>query len=201
MGAEVVAARVAIARRIGAPLSAAGASTLIALILGLPVATARLGALGFLIGAAVVLMLALGTAVMGAAALRRLDVPPRDRRRRLLGWCSPFTSGRVVEGVYEAALAGASPAQALRALAHDATFAHWARKRAYDVVRRSAVDADLTSAADNATLSAIIASPPPAFDLSAGSFCPRCGSTWLIEQGSCPDCGVALVKAPFHSAT
>lgn len=197
--ADAVTARVAVARRFGAALSAAGGFTLLALIFGLPIASARLGKLGFLIGAVVVLMLAVGTASLGTAALRRLEVPPRVRRRRLLGWCSPFASGRVVEGVYEAALAGASPAQALRALAYDVTFAQWARRRAYDVVRGSAIDADLTSAADEATLSAIV-SLPPVLDQSARSFCPRCGATWLIERGNCPDCGVAL-QASFHSAT
>ena len=58
----------------------------------------------------------------------------------VLGWCSPFASGRVLEEVYQAALAGASPAQALRALAGDQVFAEWARARAYDAVHGGSAD-------------------------------------------------------------
>ncbi len=192
---EQLWARLGVARRAAPWLAGAGALTLAALILGLPVATARLGATGFFAGAAVVLGLAAATAGGGALALRRVGVAGTRRRRQVLGWCSPFASGRVVEGVYEAALAGASPAQAIRMLAGERVFAEWARRRAYDVVRAGATDPDLSVAADPPTLEAIVAAVPD-LDADARSYCPRCGGTWSLEKGPCPDCTVPLVSSP-----
>jgi hypothetical protein len=186
-------ARLEVARRARPWLAAGGALTLAALMLGLPLASARLGGVGFLGGATLVLSLALATALAGGSALRRLDIPPRARRIQMLKWCSPFASGRVLEGVYEAALAGASPAQALRTLAGDEVFAGWARPRAYDVVHAGAADPDLAAAADAATLSAILASVPR-MDEGGRSYCPRCGATWSREEGSCSACAVPLVR-------
>jgi hypothetical protein len=190
---DELSARLDVARRAAPWLAGGGALTLAALILGLPVASARLGALGFLGGAVLVLTLAFTTAALGALALRRLGPAGGGRRRQVLGWCSPFASGRVIEGIYEAALAGASPAQALRALAGERVFAHWARARAYDVVRCGSTDADLSAAGDAATLSSIVAAVPH-MEAGGGSYCPRCGATWSVERGSCPDCAVPLVS-------
>lgn len=192
---DQLAARLGVARRAAPWLAGGGALTLAGLILGLPVATARLGAIGFFSGAALVLGLAVATAAGGALALRRVGGTGTQRRRQVLGWCSPFASGRVVEGVYEAALAGASPAQALRLLAGERVFAEWARRRAYDVVRAGATDRDLSVAADPATLNAIVSTVPD-LDPDARSYCPRCGGTWSLENGPCPDCTVPLVSSP-----
>jgi hypothetical protein len=189
---EELAARLGAARRAAPWLAGAAALTLAALILGLPIASARFGTLGFLAGAGLVLGLALGTAAGGALALRRLGPGETSRRGRVLAWCSPFASGRVIEGVYQAAVAGASPAQALRALAGERVFADWARARAYDVVRGGGADPDLSAAADAATLSSIVASVPT-MDGGGRSYCPRCGATLSVERGSCPDCAVPLV--------
>jgi hypothetical protein len=172
-----------------------GAATLLALILGLPVATARFGAVGFLAGAAVVFALAVINACAGAFALRRAGAA--TGRGQILAWCSPFAAGRVLEGVFEAALAGASPAQAVRALAGERVFAAWCRPRAYDVVFQGAHDADLRAAADRATLEAIVASLPQ--DSAGGSsFCPRCAATWRIHIGTCQTCAVPLTSLPTN---
>ncbi len=189
---DEVAARVDVARRVAPWLAGGAALTLSALILGLPIATARLGGMGFLAGAGIVLWLAVGTAVAGGLALRRLDPGASSRRRQVLAWCSPFASGRVIEGVYLAAVAGASPAQAIRALAGGRVFADWARPRAYDVVRGGTTDPDLSAAADPATLESIVGSLPQP-DCGGRSYCPRCGATLSVERGSCPDCAVPLV--------
>jgi hypothetical protein len=194
LSTDELAARLGVARRAAPWLAGGGAVTLAALILGLPVASARLGAFGFLAGASVVLALAFTTAAAGALALRRLGAGGAGCRRQVLGWCSPFASGRVVEGVYEAALAGASPAQALRALAGERVFADWARERAYDVVRGGSADTDLSAAADAATLNSIVAAVPH-LDPGARSYCPRCAATWSLERGSCPDCAVPLLPS------
>ncbi|MGH7578863.1 MAG: hypothetical protein ACREM9_01730 [Gemmatimonadales bacterium] len=188
-----LAARVGVARRAAPWLGGGAVLTLSALILGLPIATARLGGVGFLAAAGFVLALALGTAAAGAVALRRLDPGRISHRRQVLGWCSPFASGRVIEGVYQAAVAGASQAQAFRALAGERVFADWARPRAYDVVRAGAADPDLTAAADAAELESIVASVPWR-EGGGRSYCPRCGATLLLEGGSCPDCAVPLVR-------
>jgi hypothetical protein len=185
-------ARLGVTGRAAPWLAAGAAVTLVALVLGLPVASARLGALGFLVGAGVVLALSVANACAGALALRRLG-PGAAPRRLLLGWCSPFAAGRVLEAVYEAALAGATPAQAVRALAGDEAFAAWARARAYDVVYGGSEDPDLRAAADGATLSGIVGAPP--VDTAGGkSFCPRCGATLVLAAGSCPGCAVPLVS-------
>jgi hypothetical protein len=184
-----------VARRAAPWLAAGSALTLSALILGLPIATARLGGMGFLAGVGIVLGLAVGTALAGALALRRLDPGAGSRRRQVLGWCSPFASGRVIEGVYQEAVAGASAAQAVRALAGESVFADWARARAYDVTRCGAADPDLSAAADAATLESIVASLPPRPDGGGRSYCPRCAATLLVEEGSCPDCSVPLVRS------
>jgi len=190
---DELTARLEVARRAAPWLAGGGALTLMALVLGLPLAAARFGGLGFLAGAAAAVVLALATASAGGLALRRLGPAGASRRGRVLGWCSPFASGRVLEGVYEAALAGASPAQALRALTEPSVFAAWARARAYDVVRGGAADPDLSAAADTATLKSIVASEPP-MDPGGRSYCPRCAATWSMSRGSCPDCAVPLVS-------
>jgi hypothetical protein len=115
------------------------------------------------------------------------------RRARVLGWCSPFASGGVLEGVYQAALAGASPAQALRALAADQVFGEWARARAYDAVHRAQPDRDLSAAADPAVLEAIVAAEPP-LAASGNSYCPRCAVVWSAIREFCPECDVPAVK-------
>lgn len=190
---ETLAERLRVARRAAPWLGAGGALTLAALVLGLPIATARLGGIGFAGGAAVVLALALVTAAGGWWAVRRLGAPDAVRRDQLLAWCSPFASGRVLEGVYQAAARGASPAQALRALAGEREFAAWARQRAYDVVHNRAVDPDLSAAADTSTLASIVAAAPP---LAAGqeSYCPRCATVWVVARDACPDCDVPAVS-------
>ena len=172
-------------------LTGSAAITLLGLIVGLPVVSARFGAVGFLAGVAVVLTLAIANAAAGAFTLRRLGSP--RRRGQILAWCSPFAAGRVMEGVYEAALAGASQAQAVRALAGEDVFATWSRPRAYDVIITGAEDPDLSAAADEATLEAIVAARP--LDSQAGaSFCPRCAATWVLRGGACPACAVPLTS-------
>ena len=195
---DELAERLRRANRAAPWLAATAALTLAALVFGLPVATARLGTLGFLAGGCLVLGLAVGTAVAGAVAMRRLDPGRSLHRGQVLGWCSPFASGRVIEGLYQAAVAGASPAQACRALAGERAFADWARSRAYDVLRGRAADPDLTAAADAAELESIVGSVPGRED-GGRSFCPRCGATLLMEGGLCPDCAVPLVAGRSRS--
>lgn len=184
-------ARLRAARRLAPWLAVSAAVTLLALILGLPVATARFGALGFLAGAAIVFALAVTNACAGALGLRRLGSARRGTQ--ILAWCSPFAAGRVLEGVFEAALAGASRAQAVRALAGEGVFAGWCRARAYDVVYQGVDDPDLEAAADRATLAALVASPP-ADGAGGTSFCPRCAATWRVPIGACPTCTVPLTS-------
>jgi hypothetical protein len=184
-----IQARLAVARRATPLLTACAAFTLAALIIGLPVASARYGAVGFFVGVAALFALALTNAGAGALALRRLVPPPP--RTRVLAWCSPFAAGRVLEGVYEAALAGASQAQAVRALAGDEIFAKWSRARAYDALYGATHDPDLRAAADEATLRAIVAAPP-ADGADGVSFCRRCAATWVVREGACPACAVPL---------
>jgi hypothetical protein len=191
LGPADLEGRLQTARRFMPRLTAGAALTLLALVIGLPVASARYGAVGFLAGAAVVLALAVTNASTGALALRRLGSPAR--RIQVLAWCSPFAAGRVLESVYETALAGASPAQAVRALAGEEVFATWSRARAYDVVVGGVSDPDLCTAADEATLRRIIAARPA--EPGAASFCPRCAATWLVAQGACPTCAVPLTRA------
>ena len=185
--------RLQLVRRAAPRLAVSAAATLLALTFGLPVATARFGAVGFLAGAAVVFALAVTNACAGASVLRRLG--SATRRAQILSWCSPFAAGRVLEGVFEAALAGSSPAQAVRALAGERVFMTWCRPRAYDVVFHGAHDPDLRAAADQATLEAIVASPPQ--DSAGGaSFCPRCAATWRLTNDACPTCTVPLTSLP-----
>ncbi|HEY7612737.1 MAG TPA: hypothetical protein VH764_07075 [Gemmatimonadales bacterium] len=183
-------ARLKVATQAAPWLTVSAGIAILALIAGLPLASARFGAGGFLVGAAVVLILAITNAVAGAAILRRIGAP--RRRGQMLAWCSPFAAGRVLETVYEAALAGASQAQAVRALAGDGVFAVWFRPRAYDALYGGVDDPDLLAAADAATLRAIVAAPPP--DDQAGSFCPRCAARWVLSEGECPACAVPLTR-------
>ena len=183
--------RLKVASRAAPWLTGSAAITLLALIIGLPVASARFGAVGFFAGAAVVLTLAAANAAAGAITLRRLGSP--GRRGQVLGWCSPFAAGRVLETVYEVALAGASQAQAVRELAGEGVFTTWSRPRAYDVVITGADDPDLRAAADEATLKAIVAARPP-YDQPGATFCPRCAATWVLSEGPCPACAVPLTS-------
>jgi hypothetical protein len=193
ISAEDLGARVAVARRWAPWLAAGGGLTSAALVLGLPVATARLGGVGFLAGSAVVLGLAVATATGGWWALGRLVLPASARRCQALRWCSPFAAGRALEGVYQAAIAGASPAQAVRALARDGLFAEWVRPRAYDAVHGRASDPDLSAAAGPATLQAIV-STEPSLAVGGKSYCPRCAAVWIDRREICPDCEVPAVS-------
>jgi len=190
VGAAEIQARLEVARRAARWLTGAAALTVAGLTLGLPVVSTRFGGVGFLAGAAVVLLLAVTNAWIGVVALRRLGAPAQ--RTQVLAWCSPFAAGRVLEGVYEAALAGASQAQAVRALAGEEVFAAWSRSRAYDVLHREGDDPDLRAAADDGTLRAIVAQPPSTE--SGASFCPRCAATWRMSGGACPACAVPLTS-------
>jgi hypothetical protein len=189
--AAEIEARLKVAVRAAPWLAGSAAVTLLALIIGLPVASSRFGAIGFFAGAAVLLTLALANAAAGAFTLRRLGYP--TRRGQVLAWCSPFAAGRVLETVYEVVLAGASQAQAVRALAGEDAFATWSRPRAYDVVITGAEDPDLRAAADEATLKAIVAARPPQGEAGA-TFCPRCAATWVLREGPCPACAVPLTS-------
>ena len=194
VSAGELARRVQVARRWAPWLAIGGALTTAGLVLGIPVATARLGGFGLIASAVVVLALAGVTAACGWGALRRLGSASATPRRRALKWCSPFSSGRALEGVYEAALAGASPAQAVRALAGEAAFAEWVRTRAYDAVHGGRIDSDLAAAASDATLSAIVASAPPRAG-DGNAYCPRCAAVWIVARESCPDCEVPAVSS------
>lgn len=191
ISSDALALRIEVARRAAPWLAASGLLTMLSLVLGLPLATARLGAVGFLGAAAFVLALALLTAAAGALAIRRMN-GSAGPLGRVLAWCSPFASGRVIEGVFQAAVEGASPAQVVRALSGERVFAAWARARAYDVVHGGRPDPDLLLAADVATLGAIVSAEPP-LEPGGRSYCPRCAATWSLENGPCPGCAVPLV--------
>jgi hypothetical protein len=171
-------------------LTALGWLSLGALVLGVPIAAARFGGWGFVGGAAITELVAVVSAVIAFAALRRLDFPRSAAARRAAVLLSPFAAPRAGELVLEAAVEDLQPVVVLRSLLSDAAFDAWLRPRAYDAIQGNP-DSMLRADLAREPLAVVVGARPPGV---SGLYCPRCGQSYRDGAAACAGCeGVGLV--------
>jgi hypothetical protein len=178
-------------------LATLGGATLLAVVLGIPILTARLGGRGFIGGTAIAFLLSCFTAATGFASLLRLGVRPRRAAARALGWCWPFNAPHAERQLLEQAAAGAPPLSVARWLLRPDDFASWIRPRAWDALHGHD-DVELAASVGDDELESLVNGPPPGIDPYAPAYCPRCAASWRMP-GRCPACDVELRAAP-HAA-
>ena len=161
-----------------------GTLELVALVVGLPLAMQRWGAMGFLVAIGAVLLLcvtiylALGFSVLGW--------------RRAFPFLSPFGAPRAAEALLEASLRDVPPAIVSSALVPPQTFLEWMRPFVYDASNGGEVDRRFLDGLNLKELRASLAQRPASQNGQQGLWCPRCGATF-IHGDSCSECGVRLV--------
>jgi hypothetical protein len=171
-------------------LTALGWLSLGAPVLGIPIATARFGGWGLVVGVATAELVAVVSALISFWALRRLHFPRSAAARRAAVLLSPFTAPRAVELVLEAAVEDLQPVAVLRALLSDVAFDAWLRPRAYDALQ-GITDPMLRADLAREPLAVLVSTPPPGV---SGRYCPRCGHSYRDDAARCIGCeGVGLV--------
>ena len=178
-----------------------GVLELIVLVLGLPFALQRFGALGFFAALGAVLLLCLTIFTALAFSARTLGKP----WRAALGWSfpylSPFAAPRGAEALLEEAVRDMPPAIVTSALLPADAFRLWVRPIVYDASNSGDVDRRLLEGLNLKELRAELAHPPS----GQGLWCPRCGATF-VHGDSCSACGVELVAGlpaanpPYNAA-
>jgi hypothetical protein len=178
-----------------------GVLTVLWIIVGIPVATARFGGPGLIAGVVGALALAVETMVIAALALRSLGLSWGRSLRMSAPLLSPFGAPRaagIVTGIAVGPLHSIAPAAALLG---DARFLAWVRPWAYDALSHRDVDgcnaavavADLVRALPRDLLERAVA--PTVHDTGDGErYCPRCIRTYREVIETCTDCDdLALV--------
>ncbi len=171
-----------------------GAASLVLLVIGVPLLTARSGWFGLLAALGSLVLLAAAQAVLLHRALRRVGGGGRSAALTAAKVLWPFTTPRSAEILLDATVRGVPPLVVARALLHGDEFHRLVRPLAYDVVMdRDAADAaTLRGLCDTTELRTIIAHPPE----GATTFCPRCAAGYANSIRSCVECDmVPLVAA------
>jgi hypothetical protein len=173
-----------------------GVLELIVLVLGVPLALQRFGALGFLaaLGAVLLLCLTIFTALVFSA--RALGKPWRAALRWSFPYLSPFAAPRGAEALLQEALREVPPAVASRALLPADVFLRWVRPFVYDASNGGEVDRRLLEGLNLKELGASLGSTS---QNGQGMWCPRCGATF-VQGESCSECDIQLVPASNPSA-
>ena len=163
-----------------------GMAILPVLVIGIPLALDRFGAVGFFVALGVVGLLCLVVVEAMYSAARTLG----KTRRGALGWAvpflSPFAAPRAADVLIEEAVRDVPPGLVARALLPFDEFLRWVRPHAYDS------RPELLTGLDRRELEQALAPPVPAFGGDAALWCPRCGATYL-HGDTCSECGVALL--------
>jgi len=166
-----------------------GAVELVVLVLGLPLALQRFGAMGFFVGLGVVLLLCLTIFTALVLSGRTLG----KRWRWAFPFLSPFSAPRAAEVLLEEALRDVPPAVAGSALLPADAFLVFVRPFVYDASNGGDVDRRFLEGMNLNELRATLAQRPRGTSQNGqGLWCPRCGATF-IHGDSCSECGVHLV--------
>jgi len=166
-----------------------GAVELVVLVLGLPLALQRFGAMGFFVGLGVVLLLCLTIFTALVLSGRTLG----KRWRWAFPFLSPFSASRAAEVLLEEALHDVPPAVAGSALLPADAFLVFVRPFVYDASNGGDVDRRFLEGMNLKELRAALAQRPGGTSQNGqGLLCPRCGATF-IHGDSCSECGVHLV--------
>jgi len=171
-----------------------GVVELIVLVLGLPLALQRFGALGFLAALGAVLLLCLTIFTALAFSARALGKPWRAALRWSFPYLSPFAAPRGAEVLLEEALRDVPPAVASSALLPADAFRLWVRPFVYDASNGREVDRRLLEGLNLKELRVALAQEPA----GQGLWCPRCGATF-VQGESCSECDIQLVPASTPS--
>ena len=172
------------------------------IIAGIPLATARSGLRGLLLGIVGAFCLAAWLAIVTAGALRDLGAGWRVAFRVSAPLLSPFSAMRAAEVVTEAALGSVPTLARVAALLGEGEFSGWLRPHAYDAVH-SRADAQSRAAVASAVaalprdvLAAALAVPAAeAGEDAVGTYCPRCATGYERAATTCSSCaGVALAE-------
>lgn len=171
-----------------------GIVELLALVLGVPFALQRFGALGFFVALGAVLLLCLTIFAALAFSAHGLGRPWRAALRWALPCMSPFAAPRAADVLLEETLREIPPSVVTRALLSGDAFLRWVRPIVYDARNGREVDRRLLEGLDLNELGASLASQN-----GSGMWCPRCGATF-VQGESCSECDIHLVPAGSPSA-
>jgi hypothetical protein len=173
-----------------------GIVELLALVLGVPFALQRFGALGFLVALGAVLLLCLTIFAALASSAHGLGRPWRAALRWALPSMSPFAAPRAADVLLEETLREVPPSVVTRALLSGDAFLRWVRPIVYDARNGREVDRRLL---EGLNLNELGASLGGASQNGSGMWCPRCGATF-VQGESCSECDIHLVPAGSPSA-
>jgi len=171
-----------------------GIVELVALVLGVPFALQRFGALGFLVALGAVLLLCLTIFAALAFSAHGLGKPWRAALRWALPYMSPFAAPRAADVLLEETLREVPPSVVTRALLPGDAFLRWVRPIVYDARNGREVDGRLLEGLNLNELGVSLASQN-----GSGMWCPRCGATF-VQGESCSECDIHLVPAGSPSA-
>jgi hypothetical protein len=171
-----------------------GVVELLALVVGVPFALRRFGALGFFAALGVVLVLCLTIFTALAFSARGLGKPWRAALAWAFPYLSPFAAPRGAEVLLEETLRDVPPSVASSALLPADAFLRWVRPLAYDARNGREVDRRLLEGLNLNALGASLASHN-----GPGMWCPRCGATF-VQGEACSECDIQLVPAGTPSS-
>ena len=168
----------------------AGATILVVVAFGVPVATASFGVTGLAQSIALAFLSSMTVTIAAAVHLQRIVGSWRSAATSAAPMLSPFGAPRAAELLLQTAVNRLSAPAALQALVPADDFAHWFRAEAYDMLEAR------SSALDDwpwARLEAIVAAVPDDCDES-DRFCPRCAAVFRSHVEECSDCASVTLR-------
>ncbi|HET9004165.1 MAG TPA: hypothetical protein VFN39_09240 [Gemmatimonadaceae bacterium] len=170
------------------------------IVVGIPIATARSGLNGLLLGILGAFCLSTWLAIVAAGTVRELGASWRAALRASAPLVSPFTAVRAPEVVTDAALGGLPALARVAALLDERELGAWLRPHAYDVLHGRAAAglpaglARLVAQLPADLLGRSVGAAPSGAEREAGTaYCPRCATTYQESATSCVHCSeVAL---------
>jgi hypothetical protein len=174
-----------------------GALDFLLLIVGIPWAVSRFGAIGLIVSLGGALALSVATAIASGIRLTSEGMPRRIAVRKAMSFASPFASPLAAETVLSARIRRYPRLTAISQLLGDIQFHAWIRPCAYDLHSRrpSTTNAWLEEIASSLPVSErarILDSASEGCSLEE-RYCPRCGEKYLLESSHCTECdGIAL---------
>jgi hypothetical protein len=187
--------RLAATSRVRQVARVTGAGALVGLVLGIPLGIGFAGWLGGLIAAAGVVIGQAVLAALGWQALSLLGASRRSKWRLVAGTLNPFAAPALASRILAAAVSGASPLTAARALLPPDGWAAWFRPRAYDARFGRAATEELLRDLEgsDAAISAILEQKPMLEQNTP--WCPRCAATYQAGFSTCAECEIPLEGA------
>jgi len=171
-----------------------GLITLVALVVGLPVAVERSGLFGLIVVGDGLVALTAIQALWVRRILLRQGLASRPAALAALKLINPFGAPRAPELVYGSIVAGMPALDVAHELLGDAEFVRAFRPAIYDVLHDRATGTGLgLTRSIGARLASLLEAAPAG--VSGNAFCPRCATEFSGTVARCSDCDdVALVQ-------